>query len=298
MRSRIALIAALACAAGPGAAQMDFEAAEIKTTNLGAGLYMMEGLGGNIGVSVGEDGVLLIDDQFGKLNAKIKAAVAEITNQPVIYVLNTHWHFDHTGGNEAFGAAGAVIVAHDNVRVRMNSAQVSAVSGDAIPPSPEEALPVITFSQSATLHFNGHEIHIFHPGPGHTDGDSVVHVRTANVIHGGDLAFNGMYPFIDTTSGGDIDGFIASLEEIVARADADTKIIPGHGPLADRADMEASLTLIKEARRRIQALVAQGLSREDVVAARPLADLDPQWASAFLDGDRVSGILYDLLTKD
>lgn len=280
------LAGAIACGGAAVSAQ-DFSNVEIKTTDLGNGIYMLQGAGGNIGVSVGDDGVFVIDDQFAPLTPKILAAIGAVTDKPVDYVINTHWHYDHVGGNENMGKAGAVIVAHDNVRVRMQA------------PGPQqstaEALPVITFSDTTTFHYNGHEIHAFHPVSAHTDGDAIIHFRNLNLIHAGDVLFNGVFPFIDTASGGSVDGYISALERLVEMSDGDTRIIAGHGPIAGRADVERKIAMLKDAKMRILALINEGNSLEEAVAAKPLAHYAEDWEWAFINQDRMTELLYGAL---
>ena len=288
--SRTLAVAVLSVIAATSAwAQRDFSKVEIKTTELVDGIYMLEGAGGNMGLSVGDDGAFLIDDQFAPLSEKIIAAIAAVTDKPVEFVLNTHYHGDHTGGNEEFGKAGAHIVAHDNVRKRL-------MSGDA--PAAPDALPVITFSDTTTFYWNGHEIHVFHPKHAHTDGDAIVIFRDINVVHMGDVMFSGLYPYIDVDGGGDLNGYIAALEAVAVQIDDQTKIIPGHGPLSSKADLEASIAMLKDVRRRIQALIDDGLDEDGVVAADPLADLNEQWAWRFIDGERMARSAFRSLTAE
>ncbi|HXI86202.1 MAG TPA: MBL fold metallo-hydrolase, partial [Parvularculaceae bacterium] len=204
---RIAIIAALLFAAPAFAQQTDFTKIDVTTTKVADGIFMLQGAGGNIGLSTGPDGAFLIDDEFAPLSDKIKAAIAKETDKPVDFLLNTHWHGDHTGGNENFGSLGVHIVAQDNVRKRLKEGLTRA-NGGVTPPAPAIALPIITFEKEITFYWNGQEIYAFHTGPAHTDGDSIVFFRTANVIHAGDIFFNGHYPFIDLESGGDLDGYI------------------------------------------------------------------------------------------
>ncbi len=288
--SRTLAVAVLSVIAATSAwAQRDFSKVEIKTTELVDRIYMLEGAGGNMGLSVGDDGAFLIDDQFAPLSEKIIAAIAAVTDKPVEFVLNTHYHGDHTGGNEEFGKAGAHIVAHDNVRKRL-------MSGDA--PAAPDALPVITFSDTTTFYWNGHEIHVFHPKHAHTDGDAIVIFRDINVVHMGDVMFSGLYPYIDVDGGGDLNGYIAALEAVAVQIDDQTKIIPGHGPLSSKADLEASIAMLKDVRRRIQALIDDGLDEDGVVAADPLADLNEQWAWRFIDGERMARSAFRSLTAE
>ena len=277
------LIAALALAAAlPAAAQQDFSKVEIRTTKLGDSTYMMEGAGGNLGLSIGEDAVFLIDDQFAPLTEKIQAAISKLTPKPVRFVLNTHWHGDHTGGNENMGKAGAIVMAHENVRRRMDSEQFIELLKMTEKPSPKGALPVVTFASSVTFHLNGDEIRVFHVPKAHTDGDAIVHFVKSDVVHMGDVFFNGMYPFIDTSSGGSIRGVIAACDRALALAGDSTKIIPGHGPLSNKAELKAYRDMLAAVADRIGKLIADGRKEEEIVAANPTADLDAKWGGGFM----------------
>jgi cyclase len=292
-----ALLAAAVLAAAPAAAQ-DWEEVEIETHRLGGGLAMLVGRGGNIGVSVGEDGAFLIDDQYAPLTEKVRAAVRELApDAPVRFVVNTHWHGDHTGGNENLGRAGAVIVAHENVRERMSAPQLIAALERRVPPSPAAALPVITFAESVTLHLNGHEIHVLHVGPAHTDGDAVVHFRDANVIHAGDVFFSGMYPFVDLSSGGSVEGVIAAAERILALCDDETRIIPGHGPLSGREELLAYRDMLRLVVSRVRAGIEAGRSEEEVVRSQPTETLDTRWGGGFLEPAAFVRIVYQSLGR-
>ena len=265
-------------------AQQDFSKVEIKADKLNETTWMLTGAGGNIGLSVGEDAVFLIDDQYAPLAPKIKAAIARITSKPVQFVLNTHFHFDHTGGNEAFGKDGALIVAHDNVRRRMSRDQlISLVNTTAPQPaSSKVALPVITVAGEITFHINGDEVHAFHVPRAHTDGDLVVHFRQSDVVHMGDTFFNGSYPFIDVSSGGSADGIVATADRVLALATDKTKIIPGHGPLASKADLQAYRDLLATVSQRIRDLRRAGKSDADIRAAKPAADFDARYGKGFI----------------
>jgi glyoxylase-like metal-dependent hydrolase (beta-lactamase superfamily II) len=275
----------------PALAQ-DFSQVEIKTHALRDGIYMLEGFGGNIGVSIGEDGVFLVDDQFAPLNDKILTAIAKLSDRPVGFVLNTHWHGDHTGGNEPLGKAGALLVAHDNVYQRMSTEQVSELLGRTTPPSPEDALPVLTFDSSVTFRLNGETIRAHHVPPAHTDGDSIVRFEGANAVHLGDLFFNGVYPFIDISSGGDVDGYLAALDQALEGLDDETLIIPGHGPLAKKADLVAARDMLRTVRDRIAAAIAEGKSVEETLAASPTAEFDEKWSWEFISGEQLVRIVY------
>ncbi|NQV99686.1 MAG: MBL fold metallo-hydrolase [Rhodospirillales bacterium] len=277
------------------AQSQDYSKVEISSQDLGGGVHALFGAGGNMGVSAGPDGVFLVDDQFAPLTDKINAAIAKISDQPVRFLINTHWHFDHTGGNENFGKQGAIIVAHDNVRKLMSEAQLISFFKMDVPAAAKDALPVITFSDTTTFHLNGDTVVVSHLPPGHTNGDSIVHFQKANVLHTGDLFFNGIYPFIDVDHGGSIDGLIADADVILQRINAQTRIIPGHGPLADRAALVAYRDMLTVARDQVMAQISEGKTREQVVAGKPTASLDGQWGNGFLNGDAFAGLVFDSL---
>ena len=268
-------------------------AVEIKTIEVAEGVYMLEGRGGNIGLSVGADGAFMIDDQFAPLTEKILAAVATLTDEPVRFLVNTHWHGDHTGGNENMANGGVIIVAHENVRTRMSQDNFLAAFNANVPASPEAALPVVTFSDAVNFHWNGDDIHVFHVEPAHTDGDAIIHFRRANVFHMGDTYFSGMYPFIDVSTGGSIDGMIAAADRVLAKANANTRIIPGHGPLSGVDELRASRDMLAAVRDTVASLVSAGNSRDEVIAAKPTGVFDAAWGGGFLKADRWVGIVYD-----
>ncbi len=270
----------------------------IEAIPVAGSIHMLKGRGGNLGVCVGPDGSFLVDDQFAPLTDKILAAIATIHPGPLRFVLNTHWHGDHTGGNENLGKAGTLVVAHDNVRVRMSTEQFNTVFADTTPPSPAAALPVVTFNDAVTLHLNGEEIHAFHVPPAHTDGDAIVHFRRANVIHAGDIYFNGMYPFIDIDSGGSIRGVLAAVDRILALADANTHIIPGHGPLSNRIELERYRAMLAGVVDAIAPAIGRGATLEEVVAAAPTATFDAIWGNGFMKPPQFTKIVYlDLSRK-
>jgi cyclase len=254
-----------------------------KSTELASGLYMLEGqggfAGGNLGLSTGGDGVVLIDDGLGPLAPRLLAAVTEITGQPVDFVINTHLHGDHTGGNIALHEAGATVIGHENVRRRM--IESAAAGADESAPVAEESLPEITFSRSMTFYLNGHEAFVFHVARAHTDGDAVIFFRGADVIHAADILFNGLFPFIDLDSGGSVAGYLKAQDDILSIAGPGTRIIPGHGPLAGKSDLQAARDMLADARSRVKALVDAGKSEEDIVAANPLEAYE-DWSWNFI----------------
>jgi len=262
-----------------------FDKVEIKTIKLGHGIYMLMGSGGNIGVSVGDDGVFMIDDQFAPLAPKIKTAIAKLSKKPVKFMINTHWHFDHTGSNESFAKDGVIIVAHNNVRKRMSKDGFIKAFNKKVPASPAVALPIISFSDEITFHFNSLDIEVIHKSNAHTDGDSLVFFKSANVIHMGDTFFNGLYPFIDASSEGSIDGMIKAADYVLSIADDKTKIIPGHGPLGDKKSLKAYRKMLVTVRDRMQKLMDEGKSLEQIIALKPNADFDKTWGQAFLKPD-------------
>jgi glyoxylase-like metal-dependent hydrolase (beta-lactamase superfamily II) len=281
----------LAALAAPAAAQ-NFDSVQIRTIPLTGGLAMMVGAGGNLAVSWGDDGTFLVDDQFAPLTPKIVAAIAKLTRNPTKWVLNTHYHGDHSGGNENFGKAGSVIVAHENVRKRMSTEQFSKVFNRSTPPSPKVALPVVTFNDRATFHQNGEEIAVFHVNAAHTDGDAIIWFKTANVIHMGDTYFKERYPFIDVDGGGSIDGLVAGIDRVLGVIDGNTRVIPGHGELSNKAEMMEYRTVIAAARDRVKKLIAEGKTLEQAVAAKPLAEYDAKWGTGFIKPDVFLRLIY------
>ena len=262
-----------------------------KSTELAPGLYMLEGqggfAGGNLGLITGDDGVVLIDDGLEPLVAVTVAAIESLTGDPVDFVINTHAHGDHTGANEALHGKGATVVAHDNLRRQM----VKDGSSRA-------ALPELTFTDAVTFHLNGHTANVFHVANAHTDGDSVIHFPEVNIIHTGDAMFNKLFPFIDMDSGGSVDGFIAAQKKIIALADDETKIIPGHGVLANKADLQAAVDMLEDAQARVKALLDAGKSQEEVLAENPLARYHDGWNWGFITTERMTEALYRSLTAE
>ena len=283
---------ALALAAGPAAAQeRDFSQVQIKATKVAGNVYMLEGAGGNIGASVGSDGILIVDDQFAPLADKIRAALQGLGKGDLEFVLNTHWHGDHTGSNPAFGKE-ATIIAHDNVRKRLSTEQT--VLGETSPPMAKEGLPVITFGESLSIHFNGEEIKAIHFPSGHTDGDSVIFFTGANVVHMGDDFFAGRFPFVDLASGGSVQGLTANIEKVLGQIPADAKIIPGHGPLSTPADLRAFHGMLVE---------TTAFVRQKMEAGKDLATIQKEglpekwkeWGSGFINTETWIQIIHESL---
>lgn len=278
------------------AAQQDFSAVEIGVTRIADDIYMLMGSGGNIGLSVGADGAFIVDDQYAPLTDKIKAAISTVTDEPVRWVLNTHWHGDHTGGNENMGSGGAFIVAHDNVYKRMNPAEFADLVGNS-QQSPDVALPVVTFDRTLTLHWNDEDVFAFHVENSHTDGDVIVYYRGANVVHMGDTFFNGRYPFIDVDSGGNVEGMIASASRVLGMIDGNTRLIPGHGELAGRAELAAYRDMLATVRDRVARLIREGRSQDQAVAANPTASFDSDWETSEAGTERFVRLVYRSLTE-
>jgi glyoxylase-like metal-dependent hydrolase (beta-lactamase superfamily II) len=273
-------------------AQQDMSKVVIESQKVAEGVYMLTGAGGNIGASVGEDGIVIIDDQFQELTPRIQEALAKLSPKPVRFVINTHWHFDHVGGNENFGKAGAVILAHGNVRKRMSTTQLVKMFNREVPPSPRVALPVVTFESDVTIHYNDEELYVFHVDNAHTDGDGLILFRKANVLHTGDTLFNGFYPFIDADSGGSIDGMIASADKVLGIVNEQTRIIPGHGPLATPKDLKAFRDMLATLRDSVAKLIRDGKTLEQAIEAAPTKSLDAEWGDGFLKPEQVVQMVY------
>lgn len=292
--SALMLVSTAAFAASP---MGDPSKVTLKTTPVAGSVSMIEGAdgfaGGNVGVSVGDDGVFIIDDELLPMTPKLKVALAALSKKPVRFVINTHWHMDHTGGNGGLAAAGAIVVAHDNVRKRLSVDQFMEMMGQkkTIPASPPAALPVVTFGEDITLHLNGDEVHVFHVPPAHTDGDAIVHFKKANVVHAGDT-FVSSYPFVDISSGGQFEGFITAAERLLAICDDGTKIIPGHGPVMGRADLQAWRDMLVQVRDRVGKLVAGKKTLEQIKAAKPTAEFDARWGQGYIKADDLVEAVY------
>jgi cyclase len=278
---------------GSASAQEDYSKVQIKASRVGGNVHMLEGSGGNIGVSVGADGLLIIDDQFAPLAEKIRAALKELNQGKLKFILNTHWHGDHTGGNASFGPE-APIVAHTNVRKRLESG--STIPGRTVQPSPKEALPVITFDQSLSIHFNGEEIRVMHYPSGHTDGDSIIYFTTSNVIHMGDDFFAGKFPFVDLASGGSVEGLTKNIQDVIARLPANVKIIPGHGPISSLDDLKQYHQMLVET----TAIVRQQKDAgKDVkqIQAQGLPEKYKEWGTGYVNTNRWLETIFNSLSQ-
>jgi glyoxylase-like metal-dependent hydrolase (beta-lactamase superfamily II) len=259
----------VALAAPSAGIAQNFDEIQISTTPVAGSIYMLQGSGGNIGLSIGDDGTLIVDDQFAPLTAKIQAAIAALTPNTVDFVVNTHWHFDHSDGNTNFGRAGATIVAHENARTRMMGTHTVSVNNRVQEAYGPDGLPKITFYQSMRFHYNGNMIDVIHLRNAHTDGDAAVYFRDTNVLHTGDTFTNAALTFVDQPNGGTMDGIIEAAWTMAGLIDDATVIIPGHGPLSTRADLLAHHAKLVDLRGRLRALAAQGLTPDQVVAANP-----------------------------
>ena len=284
--------------AGLAAAQeRDWSKIEVKVVPVADGVSMLVGEGGNIGVTTGKDGIFIIDDQFEPLLPKIRAALKTLGEGPVRFVVNTHFHGDHTGSNARLREAGAVIIAQQNVRKRLGMERLDRETGKTIPPKPAEAWPLVTYADGVKLYLNGDELEVTHVARAHTDGDSIIRFKKANVVHMGDTFFNGGYPFIDVDSGGSIDGAIAAVDQVLATTDDKTKIIPGHGPLASKADLQVYRNVLAGSRDRVKTLVAQKKTLDQVIAANPTAEWDARWGKEFMEPKFFVSSVYRSLTE-
>jgi glyoxylase-like metal-dependent hydrolase (beta-lactamase superfamily II) len=289
----LGLAATVLLTAAPSLRAQNFDTVQVRATPVAGSVYILVGSGGNIGLVVGTDAVFMVDDQFAPLTPKVLAAIRAITPDPVRFVVNTHWHFDHTGGNENMEKAGALIFAHENVRRRMSTDQFIEALDRKEPAAPHAALPVITFTDTVSFHLNGDSIIVFHVPPAHTDGDAVVLFTKANVVHTGDLFVSDRFPFVDLSSGGSIHGIIGAAERIMLATNAQTKIIPGHGPLADRARLKAYHDMLYVIRDRMRREIAARRTIEQVLASKITADYDAEWP---LNRERFLRLLYQELS--
>lgn len=271
-------------------------ATEYQTTALSDTITAIQARGGNVAVSHGEDGVFIIDDQYKPSIDQLLATIKGISDLPVRFVINTHYHADHVGGNESVGEGGGVIIAHDNIRERMSSDQFNHFWNSTTPAWPDGALPVITFNDKITLHLNGEPVTAYHVPRGHTDGDSIIHFPESNIVHMGDILFYGLYPFIDLDAGGTLQGMIAGVELGLGLADENTRVISGHGGLTDKAGLRGYHTMLTEMRDIVQDMIDQGLSLEQVVEANPTAKWDEELGNSFIKPDSLAVFLYNSLT--
>jgi len=276
-------------------AQQDFSKVEIKSEKVAGNIYMLQGAGGNIGVSVGSDGILIVDDQYAPLADKIKAALKTLSEGKLKFVLNTHWHGDHTGGNVVFGPE-APVIAHDNVRKRLSTEQRIEIFKSTVPPSPKEAWPVITFGQSLSVHFNGEEIKVIHFPQGHTDGDSVIFFTASNVVHMGDDFFAGRFPFVDLGSGGTVEGLTRNIGEILGKLPAGVKLIPGHGPISTADDLKLYHRMLLETTDIVRKRIAAGKTLAEI-KTEGLPDEWKPWGSGFIKTDLWIETIHQSLTK-
>jgi len=269
-------------------------------TEVAPNLYMLKGVGGftggNIGLSIGEDGVVMIDDSMPPMLSIMETAIKSVTDNPVDFLINTHVHGDHTGNNLTIGEKGTWIVAHENLR--LNMLEKGVYDGKEFVPAPKAALPVITFADSMNFHLNGHDANIFHVTNAHTDGDLVIHYKSANVIHTGDVMFNKLFPYVDLKNGGSLDGFIAAQKHILTLCDQDTKIIPGHGPLANKKDLEASIAMLEDGKQLVQKLIDQGKTEDQVIKLNPLAKYHDKWNWQFISTEKITRLIYSSLPKE
>lgn len=269
----------------------------VQVEKLAENISLLAGVGGNIAVLIGKEGTLQIDAGNPGTTPSVLKAIKELTDQPVSTLINTHWHGDHTGGNGDMAKAGSRIFAHDNVRKRLGSDQFMEAFNRKIPASPEIALPILTFETKMTLHHNGEELRLLYAPPAHTDGDILIHFAKANVLHTGDLFFNGMYPFIDSSTGGWIGGMVKAADLILSVADDKTKIIPGHGPLGNKKQFKEYRDMLAQVHERITPLVKSGKSPDEAVALKPLADLDEKWGKGFMKPEGFIKIVHGGIKK-
>jgi cyclase len=302
-KAKMAIVATVMALSAPAFAQAppaappppDFSRVEIRTTDLGDNCYMLEGQGGNITVAVAKDEIIMVDGEFAPLHDKIKTAISAVSNLPIKYLVNTHFHGDHTGGNEPFAKDGATVVAEVNVKNRLAAGTTNGLTGVQTPPAPPAALPTKTYSGAYKIRLRGRVADLKHIAAAHTDGDTYVWFKTANVLATGDTFTNGRYPNIDFANGGNIKGMIAAADLYLKLTNAKTRIVPGHGPLADKAVLTEYRTMLVTARDRMAKLVTEGKSEDDVVAAKPFADLDAKWAPTELAGKNFVRVVYHSL---
>ncbi len=268
---------------------------EFTTFQLSDTVYMLRGRGGNVGISTGEDGLYIIDDQVKQVTGPLLQAIRKISTQPIRFVINTHYHGDHTGGNEVIGGAGTVIIAHDNIRKRLTTEQVSIFMNSTTPPAAHAALPVVTFNDQMSLHLNGETATAYYVANGHTDGDAIIHFPVSNVIHMGDMFFNGRYPYVDLDAGGSVQGMVAAADLALSMANESTRIIPGHGPLAMAEDLKNYRDFLIEASTNVQALIDRDMNLEQIIAAEPTREWDESLGKTWITPPQFVTFIYNSL---
>jgi cyclase len=302
----VAAIALLACSATTLASAQqsriaegfstDWEHLTFEVRELAPKLYYLHASGGNTLAFIGPDGTLLVDPAYVQLAPQLKAELQKLQAGKVRFLINSHYHGDHTGGNGAFHQDGAVIVAQENIRLRMTQSRTSAKTGKTTPPAPVENWPTVTFEKKMVFYFNGEEVELFHNQPSHTDGDTMIYFHHANVVHMGDVFVNNLYPLIDLGTGGTIDGYFPVIDEVLARVDDHTQIVPGHGPIATRQELKAYRDMLHTVRERVAARIAMGKSLEEILAGHPTLEFDQQYATNRIDGDGLVVEVYQCLT--
>lgn len=292
---RLHAIALLILSSQTNYAQQDFSDVEIKTTQIADNLYMLEGRGGNIGLLIGEDGVLMVDTQYAGLTPKINDAIKKLTEDKLTYVINTHWHDDHVGGNENYGKAGAIIVAHENARKRISNRQFMKQFQRQVEPKPAEAWPVITFTRDITFHFNGEEVRVIHVDDAHTDGDALIYFKNANAIHTGDAFVRYGFPFIDVSAGGSIDEIIEAQDQILFLMDDNTTLIPGHGQPAGKEAVEKFKDMLEKSRKKVKKQKEKGHALEEVLSKNPLKKFREDWEGDFIDANTFVTFIYETI---
>jgi len=291
----VSALAVLAVLLAPGSFAQE-KKVEYITTSLSPTVTMIKGRGGNIAVSSGQDGVFIIDDQLKPLTDQLLASIRTVSEQPIRFVINTHYHGDHVGGNEMLGGSGSVIIAHDNIRQRMTADQFNHFWNETTPAWPKDSLPVVTFNDQVTLHLNGEAVKVVHVPRGHTDGDSIVHFPDSNVLHMGDIFFNGLYPFIDLDGGGTIQGMIAAVELGMTLADPETQVIAGHGPMSDLTGLREYHAFLTSARDNVKVLIDQGMSLQQAIEAKPTAEWDEILGKVWITPEQLVIFIYNSLT--
>jgi cyclase len=270
----------------------DWPNVQMESLRLGEHLHYLHGSGANMLVSAGPDGILMVDCEFAPMSSKIKQAVAKLQPGPVRFLIDTHWHVDHSGGNADFAKDGAIIIAQDHVRERLSVQQPKGYFGNIVPPAPPAAWPSLTYDRSMTVHFNGEDVMLFNDGAAHTDGDTVVYFPKANVVHMGDIYINGLYPIIDIASRGTIQGYFPVIDHVLALINEQTKVIPGHGPIANKADLLFYRNMLATLRDRVQKMIDEGKTLDEITAANVSKDFDANWASDRVGPEAITRMIY------